>query len=261
MLQKLSLRLWFLLWIFICLSLPVQTLAEKSLGEILCADTGNYNCLVIEVRDVPLLPSDGQTTDNQCIPSKKVLDTWESLFPDEREREIVKKLNRINIDLRQGMKLAVPLDMTEKTFLDYSPFPLQEKPSGERILIFDPALLAFAVYDQDGLLERWGPAVGGKDWCDDVKRSCRTKTGEFRIYEKGGANYRSGKYPVGCSGNSCAKMPYALFFTPGYAFHSGKLAGKQASHGCVRVFYSDAQWLDDNIKLNTRIIIRPYPKK
>jgi lipoprotein-anchoring transpeptidase ErfK/SrfK len=172
------------------------------------------------------------------------------------------KINRRNTKLKKGDVIAVPCDMAGKTFMDYSPYPLKIEPSGKKLIIWDPALLAYGAFDPDGNLMRWGPGAGGKDFCPDVNRGCRTKVGTFEIIRKEGADYRSGRYPAGCTGSNCAKMPYAAFFQEqGYAFHAGNVPGANASHGCIRVFYSDAQWLHVWLEIGTTVIIRPYPVK
>lgn len=229
-------------------------------GPALCGDTVNFYCLevgnTVIHKEVKL--KDGSTTTRE----KKVLETWEILFPDENEREIVKRINRRNTALYRKQKIAVPCDMAGKTYMDFSPYPLQIDPPGEKLIIWDPALLAYGAYDPEGNLVRWGPGAGGKDYCQDVERGCRTVTGEFRIIKIGGPYYRSGKYPVDCVGKECALMPYAMFFKSGYAFHAGRVPGANASHGCVRVFYADAEWLNKEfVEMKTKVIIRPYPKK
>jgi lipoprotein-anchoring transpeptidase ErfK/SrfK len=57
-------------------------------------------------------------------------------------------------------------------------------------------------------------------------------------------------------------MPYYMpFYTSDYGFHgSPNVPGKHASHGCVRMFTSDAKWMNRNFaEKGTRVIIRPYP--
>ena len=297
-------------------------------GETLCDDPA-YHCITVEEK---VIEQEVKTKKGTRIKKRRVSDTWESLWPDEREREIVKKVNRMAISLHQGMIIAVPNDMTGKSFMDFAPYPQKLDPSmlpepksknitkniaaaqpiangvqnggsaaltsasgptaqgenssapalqtgltaeaptpfpGEKVLIWDPALLAWAAYDVDGNLVRWGPGVGGKDYCPDVERGCHTRVGVFKISFKGGPYHRSGKYPVGCgqpdeNGKvaACALMPwYMQFAPPGYGFHgSNNVPGRNASHGCVRLFNEDAEWLNKNfVEIGTRVIIKPYP--
>jgi len=211
-------------------------------GETLCNNHG-FHCINIR-----------ETTVEKYFKTKKgskkieinVAETWEELWPDEREREIVMKVNRLNIKLASGMTIAVPNDMTNKTFMDFSPYPTEIDSLGEKFLIFDPKLLAWAAYDQKGQLVRWGPASGGKP-------GYHTPAREFTIFKEAGPKCRSSKYD--------APMPWAMFFhKAGYAFHgSPKVPGYNASHGCVRLFNEDAEWLNKNfVEVGTKVIIRPY---
>jgi hypothetical protein len=246
---------WLMLFMFVLFTLIPRVSQAQLLeyGKELCGDTVNFYCLEIDETIV-------KTSAGTTIKEKKVIPTWEMLWPNETDREIVMKINRRNIALKKGDILAVPYDMLDKTFFDYSPFPYQIE-SGEKMIIWDPSLLAYGAYDQNGTLVRWGPGVGGKDKCSDIGRSCLTRPGEFHIIRKEGLNFRSGRYPLGCSGSKCAPMPYSMFFEDNYALHSGNLPGANASHGCVRLFYSDAAWLNQNfVEIGTKVIIKPYPK-
>ena len=224
-------------------------------AELLCQDPITYNCLTVEER-LSQVCAELQINPHEQFNSL----TWEFLWPDDREREIILKVNRINIKPYRELLLAIPRIMANLTYYDFSPFPFIIDPPLEPVLIWDPSLLAWGAYGIEGALLNWGPAVGGKDYCPDIGRSCRTKTGEFRILRKEGRYYHSKSYPVGCSGKNCAPMPYAVFFAPYYAFHAGTLPGKNASHGCVRVLYEDAQWLSEIfVQIGTKVIIREYP--
>ena len=40
-------------------------------------------------------------------------------------------------------------------------------------------------------------------------------------------------------------MPFCMYFHGGYALHgSSEVPGYNASHGCVRMFTQDAEWLN-----------------
>lgn len=123
--------------------------------------------------------------------------------------------------------------------------------------VFDPRRLSWAAYDPDGNLLRYGKASGGRGYCPDIGRGCRTPTGSFRVHAKQGANCISSKYPVGKGG---AKMPYCMFFKGGFAVHgSYDVPRYNASHGCIRVPAQDAKWLNYNfMAIGTRVIVKPY---
>ena len=255
------------------------TLANSRYGESLCEKDGYY-CLKIkaETKEVTVKNGDkskkvkrriyiaeniltGETREFESLP------TWDTLWPEAAERNIVQKVNRLNISIRNGFVIAVPNDMQDKTYMNFSPFPQSTEPNNEKLLIWDPKLLAWAAYDSNGVLIAWGPGVGGMDFCPDIKRSCRTIAGTFTILEKYGANYRSSKYPLDeCRGSEpgrpgCAPMPYFMkFHRGGLGFHgSPDVPGAHASHGCVRIFTEDAEWLSKNFAdTGTKTVIRAY---
>ena len=201
-----------------------------------------------------------------CLKVKRNAASWEALFPDEHDREIARRVNRMNTELYPGLTIAVPDHLETLDILDFAPFPKQITPPGEKLLIFDPALQAFAAYEADGSLIRWGPASGGSDWCKDIDSVCHTHAGHFRIFSLGSSDCISHKFPLPFGG---APMPYCMYFNNGQAFHGepNGLPGYNASHGCVRLYVDDAEWLrydfvessgEDNHNRGTKVIVRPY---
>lgn len=190
--------------------------------------------------------------------------TWDTLFPDEQQRDIVQRLNRNYNNLWPGKMIAVPRDMVNKTLLDFSPFPLQINPDGEQQVIVDQDKLAWGAYDTNGRLLKWGPISSGRDKCSDSNKSCRTMTGIFHFFSKENEKCRSNIFPIGKGG---AKMPYCMYFHKGFAMHgSSDMPGVRASHGCVRMFTRDAFWMNRefvvtaNPKINflgTKVVVRP----
>lgn len=192
--------------------------------------------------------------------------SWESLFPDEREREIVMRVNHRNTQLWRGLLIKIPNNLETADLLDYAPLPLQIEPPEEKMVVFDPKTYSWGAYEADGSLVRWGPATGGKSWCSDIDEDCHTKVGQFRIYSMGDSSCVSSKFPMPDGG---APMPYCMFFSGGQAFHGspgGVFAGN-ASHGCVRMFVRDAEWLryefidppdDYNNYRGTKVLVLPY---
>jgi hypothetical protein len=300
---------WYQLWIAILIvviggAFPARAAKRGLYGETLC-DVPGYHCITA---GVSVIEKTVKTRKGEKVVQKKVSDTWETLWPDPREREIVMKVNRINLRLRKGMVVAVPDDMTGKTYMDYSPFPKKLEPpcapkgepvcrlrcfncgteqekvkrvceqecdpaeklafgpdgelAGEKLIIFDPKLLAFAAYDQNGDLLRWGPAAGGKSWCPDIHEPCFTATGEFKVRRKEGRWAVSSQFPLahGDKPAGGAPTPYFMNFTKGFGIHaSTDVPGQNASHGCVRVFFEDAKWLNlEFADLGTRVVVEPY---
>jgi hypothetical protein len=171
-------------------------------------------------------------------------DRWETLFPDPAERGLVMRINRMNVEPRPGQRIAAAASPGSTAILDLAPFPRQIPALPADRLVIDQRELAWGAYDRSGELWRWGPMSGGKSYCPDVRRACRTWPGRFTVYRMRGADCVSKKFPIGKGG---AKMPYCMFYRGGYAIHgSYEVPGHHASHGCVRIFVEDAAWLYHN---------------
>jgi L,D-transpeptidase ErfK/SrfK len=233
-------RLLILVLVLFGLSSP---LSARPYGQIICKKEG-FTCLKI----------------------KSSRQTWASLWPDEYDRSIVMRINRMNVQLYPGLILAVPNKLKEADIMDFSPFPRMMEDLTEKVLIFDPKQLAWGAYNNDGELVRWGPASGGGDWCDDIDESCRTTEGTFRVFSAGSSECVSSKFPIPEGG---APMPYCMFFNEGQAFHGSPngLAGVNSSHSCVRVYVNDAEWMryefveapsSDNQFRGTKVIVMSY---
>jgi lipoprotein-anchoring transpeptidase ErfK/SrfK len=211
---------------------PRESFSAGGYGEIICHQQG-YTCFKVPQGE-----------------------TWESLFPDAAQRDLVRRINRNNEYLPIGSVIAIPenLDVTDP--MQYTPFDTKIMPTGEKFILVDPNKLAWGAYDPNGNLVKWGPASAGRDWCPDIQTGCKTKSGEFTVYSKGGENCISSKFPVPYGG---APMPYCMFFNKGYALHASEVPGYNASHGCVRMFFDDAFWLSKNfVDKGTKVIIKPY---
>ena len=192
-------------------------------------------------------------------------ESWDKLFPDEQQRDLVQRVNRSYNSLWPGKEIVVPRDLAHVTLLDLSPFPLKIEAENEKQIVVDQDKLAWGAYDEQGQLVKWGPVASGADRCsDNSSPTCRTMTGIFRIFSKEGDRCKSNIFPVGKGG---AKMPYCMYFHKGLALHgSTDIPGYRASHGCVRMFTRDAKWLneewveagnDKNLLIGTKVVIRP----
>ena len=139
-----------------------------------------------------------------------------------------------------------------------SHFPVQRKATGRKVFVFDPKATAWAAYDAKGNRVKTGSASGGKAFCEDVGRPCRTVTGRFKVYSKKGAECKSSKYPLETNGG--AKMPYCMHFHGGYSIHGAyEVPNYNASHGCIRVLPSAAKWLNENfVDVGTTVVVKSY---
>ncbi|CAL7959651.1 Enhanced entry protein [Gammaproteobacteria bacterium] len=177
-----------------------------------------------------------------CIKVKRH-DSWDKLFPDKEEQYIIRKINRMNIELEPGLILAIPNNLRENDPLAFAPFPDRITPLDRTVIMVDLEKQAFGAYDASGKLVRWGPVSGGQDYCPDIGRPCHSPTGIFYVQYKEGPDCFSSKFPIPDGG---APMPYCMYFHGGYAMHGCVLPGYNASHGCIRMFTEDAEWLNKN---------------
>ena len=190
--------------------------------------------------------------------------SWDQLFPDETQRDLVQRVNRSYNSLWPGKEIVVPRDLAHATLLSLSPFPQKIDAENEKQIIVDQDKLAWGAYDAQGQLVKWGPIASGRDKCPDSNNACRTLTGIFRVFSKEDSHCKSDIFPIGKGG---AKMPYCMYFHKGFALHgSDDMPGFRASHGCVRLFTRDAKWLnlefvdstnEQNNIIGTKVVVRP----
>lgn len=190
--------------------------------------------------------------------------SWDKLFPDEQQRDLVQRVNRTYNYLYAGKIIAVPRHLEDINILNYSPFPKKIKSGEGKQVIVDQNKLAWGAYGADGELVNWGPIASGSSKCSDSNHSCATLTGVFRVFSKEDSRCKSDVYPIGKGG---AKMPYCMYFHKGFAMHgSDDMPGYRASHGCVRLFVRDAKWLNETFvdvtnesknQPGTKIVVRP----
>lgn len=191
-------------------------------------------------------------------------DSWEKLFPDPEQRDLVQRVNRSYNSLWTGRVIAVPRNLAHINIYDIAPFPVKLEGESEKQIIIDQEKLAWGAYDAQGNLVWWGPISSGRDKCSDSNRSCRTLTGIFRVFSKENSKCTSDVFPIGKGG---AKMPFCMYFHKGFALHgSDDIPGQRASHGCVRMFIQDAKWLNLNFVelssernnfMGTKVVVRP----
>ena len=129
--------------------------------------------------------------------------------------------------------------------------------SAGNTFVFNPNTLTWKAIDENGNVVRTGRGSGGKRYCPDTHRACKTPSGTFYVHSKGGAGCKSSRFPVGRGGSP---MPWCMFFSKYYAIHgSYEVPNHNASHGCIRVIPSDANWLSHNfVHIGTKVVVRPY---
>lgn len=136
-------------------------------------------------------------------------------------------------------------------------FPNKQSFQNEIVFVFDPKLLAWAIYKK-GVRVGTGRAIGGKDFCEDIQKPCRTVEGEYTIFRTEDKNCTSNTFPIDEGGG--APMPNCMFFYKGYAIHgSDSLPPHNASHGCIRVAKKAAEWMHTYyLKEGALVIVKPY---
>ncbi len=175
-----------------------------------------------------------------------------------KEKDYIKKTSTLTA-LGFGLTLlATPLSIYAASALQL-PAAAVVKPTMvlANTFVFSPRTLKWKAINNKGNVIRSGRGSGGRNYCKDVRRACRTPSGTYHIISKRGANCRSSRYPIGKGGSP---MPYCMFFSKYYAIHgSPDVPNYNASHGCVRVRPSDARWLHKNfIHIGTKVIIKSY---
>ncbi len=137
-----------------------------------------------------------------------------------------------------------------------SHFSSQIPARGVSVFIFDPHRTMWAVYDENGDLIKTGRGSGGRNYCRDTHHKCHTPVGTYRVYAQQGKSCKSKKFPIGKGG---APMPYCNYFHGGYAIHgSYEVKSYNASHGCIRIYPSDAKWLQTVLHPGSIVIVKPY---
>ncbi len=183
--------------------------------------------------------------DYYCIKIKND-QNWNNLFPNLEAKDIVRRVNRMNVRLQPGMIIAIPKNLERLTIYDVSPFPRYIETSGEKTIYISQQKLAWGAYDEEGELVWWGPISSGIDHCQAIG-GCSTPSGSYRIIRKQDIDCISTAFPRRADGNNGgAEMPFCMHFFRGYALHGSEaVPGYRASHGCIRLFTEDARWLNE----------------
>ncbi len=194
---------------------------------------------------------------------RTVRDNWDNAKPDYRQVRdaVAPESTSYSAPYYHYDNKAEKIKKTQEQRKIALSFPSSRESTGKRTFVFDPTQGGWAAYDESGSLVRTGIASGGSSWCSDVGRSCRTKVGSFSVYRKGGSGCKSNKFPIRRSGiNGGAPMPHCMFFHGGFAVHgSYDVPNYNASHGCIRVLPTDAEWLNnDFLHVGSPVIVQPY---
>jgi hypothetical protein len=152
---------------------------------------------------------------------------WSAL--DSLERQTVLKLNRVDSRHLRRRELVVPDSIGSE--LDYAPFPgsvsaLADVP---KFVALSRRVQAFGAYEY-GKLVRWGPTSTGKRDTPTDSGLVFTNWRKRLTYSTVDPAWELNWY-------------FNLIAVKGVAFHQYELPGRPASHGCVRLLETDAQWM------------------
>jgi len=187
--------------------------------------------------------------------------TWEELFGNGSAKTELQRLNRRNTIVWRNHCLAMPFRFDRAV----PPFLFTDSRYQERTVVVDLKGLAWAAYER-GSLVRWGAANGGSKICHETGRpECKTPVGTWRVYEIKKGFARSSLYPVDCSDKKKCGHPYynVMKFGPHFeALHGervGHVPGANVSHGCVRMFREDSDFLVNRfVGIGTTVVVLEY---
>ncbi len=144
--------------------------------------------------------------------------------------QTVFEINRIDAaDIPPGRVLVVPNSFDDLSALSPFPATLASAADIPKLMIVSLQMQAFAIYDS-GTLTRWGGVNTGKQ---------STPTPDQLYF----ANWK-GKSVISSEDDSWVLPWYVnLDNTRGVSMHQYALPGYPASHACIRMFNTDAEWV------------------
>ena len=147
------------------------------------------------------------------------------------QRSLLQKLNRADEAHLGGLKRIVVPSRWDLDELAYSPMPgsIPQLTGEPQALVVDIPAQVFGAYEF-GALVRWGPVSSGAP-------GRQTPAGQYYL------NWNARVHIS--SKNESWVMPWYFNFDneSGYGLHEYDLPGRPASHGCVRLLRTDAEWI------------------
>ncbi len=142
----------------------------------------------------------------------------------------VLKINRTNSNfLKAGSTVVLPPASTD--FNSLSPFPteLPDAANVSKLMMISQRVQAFGLYE-NGKLVRWGPVSTGKQ---------STQTANKLYF----TNWKGEEVHSSFSDEWVLKWNFNLDNAEGIGMHQYEMPGYPASHSCVRMFATDAEWI------------------
>jgi len=166
--------------------------------------------------------------------------TWKSLADgDERKLHLMQKINRMNVRLRAGWKILVPVTAAA---YEFSPMPKQIGSNYERHLVINLDTQYFGAYEGNQLV-RWGPVSTGRHGRTPTSKPGKPFTAKWKDKWHRSSIYNN------------ARMYFAVQFLGDYFTHEQVLPGHPASAGCARMLWKDAEWKFDWIQSGDRVSV------
>ncbi|MDB5255037.1 MAG: ErfK/YbiS/YcfS/YnhG family protein [Candidatus Nomurabacteria bacterium] len=142
----------------------------------------------------------------------------------------VLKINRINSNfLKTGSVVIIPANTAD--FNSLSPFPtdLPDAANVSKLMMISQRVQAFGLYE-NGKLVRWGPVSTGKQSTPTASKLYFT-------------NWKGEEIHSSFSDEWVLKWNFNLDNKEGIGMHQYEMPGYPASHSCVRMFATDAEWI------------------
>jgi L,D-transpeptidase ErfK/SrfK len=207
----------------------------------------------------------------QCVKIKMKTQyiEWTDIEKNKKAMRLLQIINRRNTIVWKHHCIAVPSEWINNIPFDnwdlykILDVPLVNNNYKEKVVIVDLRKLVWSAYS-DSQLRGWGVANGGRGVCKETGlMQCKTPIGEWEIIKKDGPVSKSTLYPIDCKDKKKCGHPmfWKMQFHPnGTALHGDKnVLGANVSHGCVRLFKSDAKWLSNNfVDVGTKVVILHY---
>jgi lipoprotein-anchoring transpeptidase ErfK/SrfK len=144
--------------------------------------------------------------------------------------QMVLEVNRIDAaNIKKGAVVIIPNDFSDTAAL--SPFPATLSVASDipKLMMVDQAVQAFAIYES-GALVRWGAVSSGKQSTPTANKLYFT-------------NWKGKEVHSSFSDEWILKWNFNLDNKEGIGMHQYEMPGYPASHSCVRMFGSDAEWI------------------
>lgn len=149
------------------------------------------------------------------------------------EKKVIYTINRIDGAHISNLDTVIVPEKFPGDLREISPFPLEVPALREvkKIVLFSYPIQAFAAYE-NGVLDIWGPTSMGR-------KSKQTPEGLYF------ANWKAKETISTVSDEWKLKWNFNIQNKQGIGWHQYGLPGIPASHSCLRLLESDAQWLYD----------------